>query len=181
MAEQHWFRHVDPRYPFLWESSAQASSRWHGEGEGPAQYLADTPEGAWAEHLRHEGITDPVDLEGVERDLWAIPVDLGDKAEVAEPSLDPSILRGNAGSYPACREEARRLRDQGASALLAPSAALITGGACGELVELVDLVPAPPRDGRVLVLFGVRPWLRGHRCVDRGRPHARVLSLTVPL
>jgi hypothetical protein len=46
------FRHTDPRFPFLWESTDQPPARWHDRGEGPVQYLADTPDGAWAEfHL----------------------------------------------------------------------------------------------------------------------------------
>ena len=55
------FRQADPRYPFLWSDPAQPAARWHGEAEGPAHYFADTPDGAWAELLRHEEITDPAD------------------------------------------------------------------------------------------------------------------------
>ena len=68
------FRHCDRRWPFLWESAVQPQARWHGEGEGPVQYLADTPDGAWAEFLRHEEITDEADLAGVSRALWAVSV-----------------------------------------------------------------------------------------------------------
>jgi hypothetical protein len=148
MAEQYWFRTVDSRYPFLWDSAAQPP--W-GVGEG------------------------------IDRDLRALPVDLDAEAEVAEPALDDATLRGGLATYPTCRRESRRLRERGATALLAPSAALVPAGASGELVELVDLVPAPPRDGRVLALFGSRPGQRGHRCVERGRPPRRVLALTAPL
>ena len=63
------FRHCDRRWPFLWESAVQPQARWHGDGEGPVQYLADTPDGAWAEFLRHEEITDEADLAGVSRAL----------------------------------------------------------------------------------------------------------------
>ena len=68
------FRHADHRYPFLWESAAQPAGRWHADGDGPCQYLADTPDGAWAEFLRHEEITDPDDLPGITRSLWAVEV-----------------------------------------------------------------------------------------------------------
>jgi hypothetical protein len=34
----------------------QPPMRWHGPGEGPVQYLSDTPTGAWAELLRHEEV-----------------------------------------------------------------------------------------------------------------------------
>ena len=47
------FRQVDARYPHLWETAAQRPGRWHATGEGPAHYFADTPDGAWAELLRH--------------------------------------------------------------------------------------------------------------------------------
>jgi hypothetical protein len=61
------YRHADTRLPFLWESSEQPAARWHGDGEGPVQYFSATPDGAWAEFLRHEEITEPSDLEGVRR------------------------------------------------------------------------------------------------------------------
>ena len=68
------FRHSDGRFPFLWEDANQPSARWHREGEGPVQYLADTPDGAWAEFLRHEEITDEIDLEGISRALWTVSI-----------------------------------------------------------------------------------------------------------
>src|SRR5256884_1317297 len=52
---------------FLWETGAQPPARWHGAGEGPAQYFSSTPEAAWAEFLRHEEIREAADLAGVER------------------------------------------------------------------------------------------------------------------
>ena len=57
----------DSRFPFLWEGAGQPPARWHGDGEGPVHYLTDTPDGAWAEFLRHEEIRDPQDLETVTR------------------------------------------------------------------------------------------------------------------
>jgi hypothetical protein len=52
------YRHADARFPFLWEGASQPPARWHGPGEGPVQYFADTPDGARAEFLRHEGIVE---------------------------------------------------------------------------------------------------------------------------
>src|SRR5262245_40501368 len=52
------FRQVDARFPFLWEDARQPAGRWHAAGDGPAHYFADTPDGAWAEFLRHEEITE---------------------------------------------------------------------------------------------------------------------------
>jgi RES domain len=169
-----WFRHADRRWPFLWENTAQPEARWHGAGEGPAQYLADTPDGAWAEFLRHEEITDPADLPGIDRQLWAVEVPNDEPVEA--PSLSHSRMRGGRSSYGACQAEARRLRTDGATGLEAPSAALVAGGARGQVVR-GGLREAQSRDGQVLVLFGTRDDLRGWVCADYGRPGERVLAL----
>ena len=174
-----WFRHADRRWPFLWEDSSQPPARWHGAGEGPAQYLADTPDGAWAEFLRHEEIIDPADLSGIRRHLWAI--ELPDDEPIPEaPGLPPAVLRGGLDSYPECREEARRLRANGAASLEAPSAALVEGGAHGEFTR-GGLVDADPREGHVRVLYGERPDLRGWLCAGEGHPNERLLALVRPL
>jgi hypothetical protein len=173
-----WFRTVDRRWPFLWEGATQPPGRWHGRGEGPAQYLADTPDGAWAEFLRHEEIVDPVDLPGVTRNLWA--VDVADEEPAAAPHLTRDVLRGGLSSYSDCQAEARELRNRGATALAAPSAALFDGGARGEHVR-AGLIEADDRDGRVLVLFGDRPDIRGWLCAAAGHPSERLLPLVRPL
>src|SRR5437588_12657997 len=116
-----FYRHCDPRFPFLWESNQQPAARWHGPGQGPVQYLADTPDGAWAELMRHEGISSEEDLEGVERDLWAVDMPLASLTTI-EPELPLSVLLGGLDSYPACRAEALRLRGTGIKTFIAPSA-----------------------------------------------------------
>jgi hypothetical protein len=146
---------------------------------GPAQYLADTPEGAWAEFLRHEGITDIADLAGISRSLWAVEVDL-DKEEVAAPNVDIAIATGGLSTYEACQAEAARLRSLGATALMTASAAVQPGTAGGQIVGGGELRDAPSRDGRVLCLFGARPETPGHRCVD-GSPPELVLAFVHPL
>lgn len=166
------FRHADTRFPFLWEGSDQPSGRWHGAGEGPVHYLADTPDGAWAEFLRHEEITDAADLDGVERALWAVELD---GVPDATPDLPADVLRGSPASYGACQAEARRLRDTGGSGLVAPSAALLPGEARGWVVS-GGLKPGPDRDGWVVVLFGRRPDLVGWAVVRRGKPDPSVLE-----
>ena len=55
------FRHTDPRFPFLWAGASQPAGRWNRKGE-LTHYFNDTPDGAWAEFLRHEEIDDPEDL-----------------------------------------------------------------------------------------------------------------------
>ncbi len=116
------YRHAPTGLPFIWETADQPEARWHGPGEGPAHYLADTPDGAWAELLRHEEITAPEELIGVQRAIWAIEV-LDDTVQAsARPALEEAVLLGGIETYPACRDEARRLRDAGAAGLRARSA-----------------------------------------------------------
>jgi hypothetical protein len=167
------YRHADPRFPFLWESAVQPPARWHDRNEGPVHYLADTPDGAWAEFLRHEGITSEDELENVQRALWAIEVP--DDLQAVAPELPDEVIRGGMDSYAACRDEARRLREFGASALKALSAALVPGGARGWKVD-GGLQPADARDGLVMVLFGPRPDLTGWVAAGAGRPGADLLD-----
>ena len=160
------FRHTDPRYPFLWEHLRQPAARWHAEDEAPVHYFSDTPDGAWAEFLRHEEITDPEDLSGIRRALWAI--DIGDEAP-AFPDLPSETLTGGPETWRDCREEARRLRAGGATGFAAPPAALLPGAARGWRVD-GGLQPGPDRDGKVVVLFGRRPDLVGWEATVAGRP-----------
>ncbi|WP_182357239.1 RES domain-containing protein [Tomitella gaofuii] len=172
------FRQCDRRYPFLWESPDQPAARWNAEEDGPVQYLADTPDGAWAEFLRYEEITDEADLAGVSRGMWAVEID---EPEFAEPQLTREILVGGPVTYPACRDEARRVRrEQGAHALRAPSAALLPGCAGGYRVEL-GLRVGPETDGQVFVLFGTRPDACGWMIVDDGRPPRSLIGTVRPL
>ena len=165
-----WFRTCDARWPFFWDAGHQRRPLARRRRRaGP--YLADTPDGAWAEFLRHEEITDPDDLAGIERAVWAIDVAM-DEEKTRRPALDADTLRGGLGCTGPCQAEARRLRARGATAVLATSAALLTGGARGQVVRDGALAEARRRDGRVLALFGARPALRGWRCALR-RPAAR--------
>ena len=96
------YRHTPPALPFLWETPEQPPGRWHGEGEGPAHYLADTPDGAWAEFLRHEDITRPGELAGIDRAIWAVEVP--NEAVAAATELGRRLLVVGRGP-----EEARLL------------------------------------------------------------------------
>lgn len=174
------YRHAPPGLPFLWETDDQPPGRWHGPGEGPAHDLADTPDGAWAEFLRHEGITRPEELRGIDRAIWAVEVPHDLVAATREPELPLEILVGGLESYDACRREARRLRRGGTEGIRALSAALVPGGAQGWRVA-GGLQPAPPRDGRVITLFGSRPDLIGWRVVESGRPGPDLLPRIRPL
>lgn len=157
--------------PFLWERDDQPAARWHNEGEGPVHYLTDTPDGAWAEFLRHEEITDPADLVEIRRSLWAVEIEAeGHPA----PELGLEIVTGGTATYPECREDARRLRATGARGLLAPTAALLPGAAASWRVD-GGLRTGPRRDGVVMALFGPRPDLVALRAAEGG-PHAGLLA-----
>jgi hypothetical protein len=164
------FRHADSRFPPLWESGAQPAARWHAPNQGPVHYFADTPDGAWAEFLRHEEITDPADLATVERAVWAMEIP---DAGYADVQLPRAVVTGGEDTYAACQAEAARLVAGGAKAIQAPSAALKAGAAAGWRVDS-GLRLAPPRDGWVHVLFGRRPDLTGWR-VAVGHPSADLL------
>jgi hypothetical protein len=166
-------RHADPRFPFLWESPDQPAARWHDTGEGPAHYLADTPDGAWAEFLRHEGITKEEEVDNIRRAFWA--VEIPDNIRPVEPELPDEIVRGGLDTYDACRKQARRLRQRGVLELRVTSAALVQGGAGGWTVD-GGLQPAAQRDGSVIVLFGARTDLTGWAATRAGRPRADLLQ-----
>lgn len=166
------FRQADPRYPFLWSDESQPPGRWHAEGEGPAHYFADTPDGAWAELLRHEEITEPEDAARLRRSLWAI--EIGDDPLEAV-SLPAAVVTGGPDSHRACQAHARRRRARGTRRIVAASAALLPGGATGREVSAGAERPARRRNGRVIVVYGAPDGLVGWRVVDRGAPPADIL------
>jgi len=165
------FRHADPRFAFLWEDATQPEARWHGSGEGPTHYLAETPDGAWAEFIRHEGITDAADLATVRRAIWAVEVPDEPRNR---PALPQSTLRGGLSTYLRCQQEARRLRAAGATGVRAPSAALLPATPSGWHVQ-AGLRPGPLRDEEVIVIFGSRPDLVGWAACEVGRPRDDLL------
>lgn len=171
------FRNSDRRWPFLWETDRQPAARWHADGDGPVQYLADTPDGAWAEFLRHEEIEDEIDLIGVSRALWCIEADT---TTAVAPTLPIATMTGGMSTYATCQEEAMRMRDSGCDAIVAPSAALRPNSAGGSRVE-GGVRAGPVRDGRVFVMFGPRPMLVGWLAVDAGRPPSELLDRVRPL
>lgn len=166
------FRHADSRFPFLWETAEQPPARWHGIGEGPVAYLAETPDGAWAEFLRHEEITNAADLEGVRRALWAIELPEPPKSR---PRLPNATLTGGLETWPACQAEARRLRRRGRPGLATPSAALRPRSPSGFRTS-GGLRPGPRRAERAFVLFGPRPDLVAWCACAAGRPRADLLA-----
>ncbi|HEY9733306.1 MAG TPA: RES domain-containing protein [Drouetiella sp.] len=167
------FRNADPRYPFLWETKNQPGARYHRHDEGPAQYFADTADGAWAEFIRHAEITDVDELEDVRRALWCIEID-DDAPPIS--SLPLTTATGDKSTYAACQDYASSLRKRGQKRIHERSAALIPGGARGHRVN-TGLQNGPPREGIVVVIFDYLPNNTGWRaCV--GSPPAHVLGIT---
>jgi len=129
--------------------------------------------GPWAEFLRHEGITKESELANVRRALWAIEV--SDDLPAERPRLADPVLTGGIRTYEECQREARRLRSTGTTALRAPSAALLPGGARGWKVD-GGLQPAAERDGTVLAVFGAKPDLVGWMAALAARPRSDLLA-----
>ncbi len=142
------------------------------------QYFADTPPGAWAELLRHEEITDPADLAGISTRLWAVQIG---EVDMREPQLPLAALTSAPDEYDVCRAEARRLRAAGTLWLVTVSAALQFGEAAGFRVGTAGLIRAAPRDGKVVVHFGVLPDAEGWCAADAARPDADLLGYIRPL
>lgn len=168
------YRHCDSRFPFLYSSTSQPAARFHAAEDAPAHYFADTPVGAWAEFLRHEGIADARDFIGVRRSLWAVELP---QEGYAIPDLSSSVMKGGLDSYARCQAEASRLRGLGAQGLKAPSAALVATGARGWITDGQEKPAPQARDGVTFVLFGTRPDLVGWPAVEGGAPPERILSL----
>ena len=164
------FRHTDPRFPFLREDSSQPAGRWNAAGE-LTHYFCDTPDGAWAEFLRHEEIHDPEDILTIRRGLWAVEIG---EPPTQEANLSSEVLTGGRESWPACTRFAQRVR-VAASGLSAPSAALRPGEAHGWRVD-AGLQSGTDRDGKVFALFGRRPDLIGWAAAAEGRPSAELIE-----
>ena len=165
------FRHTDPRVPFLREHAPQPPGRWNTPDE-LTHYFCDTPDGAWAEFLRHEEIIDAEDIPTIRRALWA--VEIGDEL-AARPELPEQTLIGGFATWADCQREASLLRQRGAVAITAQSAALRSGGAHGWRVD-GGLRPGAATDGRVFALFGSRPDLVGWAATAVGHPKPELLS-----
>jgi len=134
--------------------------------------MSDTPDGAWAEFLRHEEIVDPADLAGIRRRIWAVQMP---EAEPTPVDVPDRVAVGGPSTYPRCRQAAKRLRTADVRFLTAPGAALLPGAAGGQRTD-GGLREATPLSGRTLILVGRWPTLRGYAVVDVGAPTVRILA-----
>ncbi len=127
-----WYRHTSPEWPPLVHSAgeprpSQESGRWHKHGEGYAQYLAESPAGAWAELVRYYEIRSSAFAAEQRRNLWLIYVEEHEIADLStfdawvRCGLDPSLA---VGKHAPCQDLAFELEAQGYRGVLSPSAAL---------------------------------------------------------
>lgn len=116
--------------PF-WVRENSQSGRWHRPGDGPTQYLSLSTDGAWAELIRNEELRSEDEVAMVSVSMWAVLIDGGVIAnystfEQAELSgFDSAALVSE--NYERCQKEGARLRKEGFSGVVAPSAALPGG------------------------------------------------------
>jgi len=95
-------------------------------------------------------------------------VEIGD-AKAAPVDLPLPLITGGPDTYARCQQRAMALRKSGARRLIAPSAALLPGGARGVRVR-AGVQPGEARDGRVIVVFGTPEGLTGWAAAVDGRP-----------
>lgn len=127
-----WYRHVSPDWPPLVHSAgephpSQESGRWHRKGEAYAQYLSESPPGAWAELIRQQSIRSVDFAEEQRRNLWLVYVDEHSVADLStfdaweSCGLSPSTA---VGVHADAQKVADDLRAAGYRGVLSPSAAL---------------------------------------------------------
>jgi RES domain-containing protein len=112
----------------LWVNPNRRSGRWNPAGRGCTQYFALDGEAPWAEVLRHEDIRSDDVAVHYSSTLWQLRVDLGAVVDYT------TFARAEAAGFPPealveddherCQAEAQWLIDEGAVAILSPSAAL---------------------------------------------------------
>ncbi len=131
------YRHTSRAFLPLWygggaKSLRQESARWHREGEGVAQYLALSVNGAWAERCRYAAIRDENRRLEDRRNLWELQVIEHDIADLrsfdawAACGLDPALA---VGPHPDAWPVADALRAGGYRGVLSPAAAFDRPGA----------------------------------------------------
>jgi len=121
------FRWSDYDTP-LWARPNSSAHRWNRRREDATQYLSLSVEGAWAELIRAEGVTEVAGLQLVRMPMWTLSLnetriaDYSTFERAEDAGFPPDALV--AEDHERCRAEATRLRDEGFRGVLAPSAAL---------------------------------------------------------
>lgn len=122
-----FYRYSSYDTPF-WDRESSRPGRWHAPGEGPAQYLTMTADGAWAELIRAEELSTEEEVAMVSVNMWTVEVSCMmiadystfEKAEAAGFHAEALI----DDDYSRCQLEGARLRELNYQGVLAPSAAL---------------------------------------------------------
>lgn len=122
------FRWADYDTP-VWSRPNSKAGRWNRVARDSwAQYWTFSPETAWAEALRAQGIVEADDIEQMRSKFWVGQVCLKEIASLTDPAwlewlgLSEGDLVGEDWSV--CQDAADVLRKAGASGLVTPSAAL---------------------------------------------------------
>ncbi len=121
------FRYADYDTP-LWVRANTEPGRWHFARTEPTQYLCLSPDGCWADLIRHENLRSEIDVALVRMPLWVLKINeerIADyrsfeKAEAA--GFPPDALIDE--DWERCQAEAERLKDLGFRGVLSPAAAL---------------------------------------------------------
>lgn len=122
------FRWADYDTP-VWSRPNSKAGRWNRVGPGrSAQYWTYSPETAWAEALRAQGLTDEADIAEMRSKFWVGQICMSDIADLTDTAWRAWIgLRDEdlvGDDWSACQDAADALRDAGANGIVTPSAAL---------------------------------------------------------
>lgn len=122
------FRWADYDTP-VWSRPNSKQGRWNRVAPGrSAQYWTYSPETAWAEALRAQGLVEEADIAEMRSKFWVGQICMNDIADLTDPAwrtwagLDEQDLVGDDWSV--CQDAADTLRDAGANGIVTPSAAL---------------------------------------------------------
>jgi hypothetical protein len=121
------FRYSDYDTP-LWVRPNTEDGRWHVARTEPTQYLCLSPDGCWADLIRHETLQTEIDVALIRIPLWVLKINeeriadysTFEKAEAA--GFPPHALIDE--DWERCQVEAERLKGLGFRGVLSPAAAL---------------------------------------------------------
>jgi hypothetical protein len=121
------FRYSNYDTPF-WAGPNTDPGRWHTAGSVATQYLSLTPDGAWAELIRHEDLKTEAAVAEVRTQIWVVRInqariaDYSTFTKAEQAGFPPDALVSD--DYTVCQAEGARLRAAGYAGVIAPSASL---------------------------------------------------------
>jgi hypothetical protein len=126
------FRYADYDTP-VWSRPNTRDGHWHVAHTEPTQYFSLSPDGSWADRIRHENLRTETEVAFIRMPLWVARINeqkiadysTFEKAEAA--GFPPDALVDD--NWERCQGEAQRLRDLGFRGVLSPAAALPGGTA----------------------------------------------------